>query len=223
MIAPSRVGEKLNPSAFELFRSARCSPKMLHEKDIIRFNSKTQKTKHCWLWISGTTNREGYGLFWVNGQNVLAHHVAYNIFEAYEVPKEYTLQHTCSINLCVNPEHLFLFGKKDKAEAKSFLQDIEDKRHINLVNYDGFLYFIESHQGPIKIGWARRPLAYLHTLQEEYPHQLTMLNSFRATKSIELEVNNFLSDYKIQTDWFQPGPVKDFLAMLNHCMTPTRI
>lgn len=191
---------------------------MLHEKDISRFNSKIQKTKTCWLWVSGTSSDQGYGLFWCNGKNVLTHHVAYNIFEGAQVPKEYTLEHTCGINLCVNPEHLYLSSRKDKTEAKFFLQDVQEQRKINLINSDGFLYFIESQTGPIKIGWARRPLAHLHTLQEEYPHKLNMLSTIRATKSIELEIVNYLSGSKIMSNWFQPVPTKEFISRMNCCL-----
>lgn len=191
---------------------------MLHEKDIARFNSKVQKTKDCWLWISGTISDEGYGLFWCNGQNILTHHIAYNIFEGSQVPKDYTLEHICLNKLCVNPEHLFLLGKKDKIEAKFFLQDIKAHRRFNLINSDGFLYFIESQAGPIKIGWARRPLAYLHALQEEYPHKLSMLSVVRATKTIELEIGNYLSGSKIVSNWFQPIPVKEFVSRMNGCL-----
>lgn len=58
----------------------------------------------CWIWTA-TKNRKGYGSFGVDGRNLLAHRVAYELFVA-PIPEGLTLDHLCRVPACINPEHL---------------------------------------------------------------------------------------------------------------------
>lgn len=72
---------------------------------IQRFVNKiTFSDSGCWLWTGGRTVR-GYGLFWLNGNDVRAHRFAYEEMVG-EIPEGMVLDHLCRVTTCVNPSHL---------------------------------------------------------------------------------------------------------------------
>lgn len=71
---------------------------------IDRFNDRVKKTSGCWVWVGGKRGA-GYGAFWDDGVNWLAHRWAYEHFVG-AVPGGLTLDHLCRNTMCVNPEHL---------------------------------------------------------------------------------------------------------------------
>ncbi len=66
---------------------------------------KTTK-HHCWNW-TGRRNSEGYGLFELNGEDLLAHRIAYFIATD-EQPGDREVIQTCNNHGCCNPAHLRL-------------------------------------------------------------------------------------------------------------------
>jgi hypothetical protein len=69
-----------------------------------RFLAKVQKTGMCWLWTAWL-DRNGYGRFWLDGRNLGAHRVAYELFVG-PIPAGLEIDHLCRVRNCVNPEHL---------------------------------------------------------------------------------------------------------------------
>lgn len=69
-----------------------------------RFWEKVEKTNDCWIWKAGKCSK-GYGVFWMNGRNHLAHRVSYQWLIG-EIPKGLCIDHLCKNSACVNPEHL---------------------------------------------------------------------------------------------------------------------
>lgn len=68
-----------------------------------RFWAKTRQTD-CVIW-TGAVNTKGYPCFGVDGVSHLAHRLAYE--DAYgPIPDGYTIDHTCRVRSCVNPDHL---------------------------------------------------------------------------------------------------------------------
>lgn len=70
-----------------------------------RFWGKVQKRGHggCWAWTGGLGR--GYGLFFLNGHNVVAHRFAYEHAHG-PIPDGLELDHVCRNRRCVRPSHL---------------------------------------------------------------------------------------------------------------------
>lgn len=77
---------------------------VLDDKAKIRFLSKINKTDNCWEWI-GSISSKGYGVFWLNGKNRLAHRVSFINFKK-SIDENLCIDHICRNRKCVNPGHL---------------------------------------------------------------------------------------------------------------------
>lgn len=58
----------------------------------------------CWLWL-GALGWNGYGRFGIEGNNRLAHRVAYERLIAV-IPVGLEIDHLCRVRCCVNPLHM---------------------------------------------------------------------------------------------------------------------
>jgi hypothetical protein len=58
----------------------------------------------CWMWTAGK-HEKGYGRIVVNGKQMRAHRVSYELFVG-PIPEGLQIDHLCRVPGCVNPEHL---------------------------------------------------------------------------------------------------------------------
>jgi Autographiviridae HNH endonuclease len=58
----------------------------------------------CLYW-KGSTDKDGYGIFYVNGKRYLAHRLAYVLTQG-EIPKGQKVMHSCDTPACIRWEHL---------------------------------------------------------------------------------------------------------------------
>lgn len=91
---------------------------MATDAALARFNARIAiHSTGCWLW-SGPLHNEGYGRFYVDARDVLAHRWSYEHFKG-PIPADLTIDHLCHNSdlecnggrncrhrRCVNPEHL---------------------------------------------------------------------------------------------------------------------
>lgn len=78
--------------------------------DLIRFESKVDKSGECWRW-TGVHSYEGYGSVWM-GRNAKPRHIYAHRY-AFEnwvgpIPLGACVLHSCDVRDCVRPDHLRL-------------------------------------------------------------------------------------------------------------------
>lgn len=71
-----------------------------------RFWSKTQYSPGCWEWTANAL-KSGYGRFKLDGKQMYAHRVAYELMVGL-IPPGVKVRHKCDNPPCVNPDHLEL-------------------------------------------------------------------------------------------------------------------
>jgi hypothetical protein len=64
------------------------------------------------------------------------------------------------------------------------------------------VYFIEAHDGAIKVGVARNPMARLRNLQVGQAHALTLLGTIPGDAVDEKRLHHRFSKYHMRGEWY---------------------
>lgn len=90
-----------------------------NEADVSRFWEKVSilGEDECWPWTQGTTQR-GYGVFWVQGQNVRSNRFALLVSSGTPDDPSHLSLHECDNPICCNPKHLRWGTNLDNAKDR---------------------------------------------------------------------------------------------------------
>lgn len=75
----------------------------------------------------------------------------------------------------------------------------------------GFVYFIDSDGGAVKVGYSTNPLDRLATLQATTHNRLAMRGYFPGTLRDEHAAHQRLAAVRVRGEWFRAGPEVDAL------------
>lgn len=89
------------------------------QKWIARFWRKVAVAANsdCWTWCAGK-NGNGYGQFFLDGQNRLSHRISLNLFGV-QIADGLVVDHICRNRSCVNPAHLRVVDRRTNALENS--------------------------------------------------------------------------------------------------------
>ena len=92
-------------------------PLLCRESDLARFTKQTSATSNgCLVW-TGPVNKDGYGLFSLDGKYELAHRVSWQWVHG-PIPTEVCVLHECDNPPCVLATHLFTGSQQDNVADK---------------------------------------------------------------------------------------------------------
>lgn len=124
----------------------------------------------CWEWI-GAKSQKGYGNFWNNNKQHLAHRYSYELHYG-SFSQRLIVCHHCDNPSCVNPKHLFLGTNYENAQD----------RMLKGRGRSGFKRFPGETNPSAKLDWAK-----VEKIRSEYQGPVT-----QSSLAIKYGVNQSL-------------------------------
>jgi hypothetical protein len=102
---------------------------------IPRFSNKYQVDEQsgCWNWVAADIGN-GYGVFWHDGKNILAHRFSYMV-NVGELDSSLEIDHLCRNKKCVNPEHLEQVTRSENQKRRPYSKICEHNLAITTCVY----------------------------------------------------------------------------------------
>lgn len=85
-------------------------------------------------------------------------------------------------------------------ETADFSQTREKREEVS------WIYFIQQHQGLLKIGFSISPLERLKSLQTANPYPLKVFAIVQGTMREEKALHARLASFRLEGEWFQDHP-----------------
>lgn len=105
-------------------------------------------------------------------------------------------------------------GGKDYLEISDFGQTLRQKKAMfphppwserGKEEHVGYVYAIGTAWGePIKIGYSLNPWARVREISTGSPVDLSILATWKGTKTDEGEIHKVMSEYRVKNEWFSP-------------------
>lgn len=90
---------------------------------------------------------------------------------------------------------------------------MSERRSVERGRSEGWVYFISSGQGAIKIGWAKDPDKRLRQLQIGTPKPLRLVGVIAGSQMVERLIHKDLALARLRGEWFDR---KKALPIVNH-------
>ncbi len=74
-------------------------------------------------------------------------------------------------------------------------------------NTEGYIYFVQSGDGPIKIGWSANVESRMKELKTGNPVKLQLLGSFSGSQEVEYFCHKIFKEIAVDREWFSPDPI----------------
>lgn len=79
----------------------------------------------CWLWTGRVHDgRHAYGRLVLRGRGISAHRLSWIVYRG-EIPEGLSVLHSCGVESCANPEHLFLGLSPNENDEAVFWSRVE--------------------------------------------------------------------------------------------------